>query len=202
MADNSNITNPINETNNVTGVTESADDYSLDQLLRLIRFERTSSLRNEYKSTLNKVRMGELKTKTLSDLRRYINLSKEDNDGKFDASNQEFKDLVAKAQKKYENLSQELINAGETPDSIETFGDLLTEVGIVPDKNEYNASETKAIIDSIKMTLDQITPINEMHMQTVTRLEGEMNETYQMLMSAYKPLNNVITMMARGIKGQ
>lgn len=190
------------EVNNVPPVADSnnPNDYSLDQILRMIRLERTQSLNKQYKGALNKLRMGQLKISIMTELRRYINLSK-DKDGKFDASNKDFQDLIERSKAKYDKLSDELTQAGETDETVETFGDLLEEVGITEGKNSYNADETKAVLESIKMTTDQLSPLNEMHMQTVTRIEGEINETYQMIMAAYKPLHNVITMMARGIKG-
>ena len=199
MADNTAQTDSVND---VTRVQESNDpnDYSMDQLLRMIRLERTQGLNKQYKTALNKLRMGQLKVSIMTDLRRYINLSK-DKDGKFDASNDKFQKLITDSKTKYDKLSDELTKAGEKIEDMETFGDLLSEVGIQEGKNSYNNDETKAVLDSIKMTTDQLSPLNEMHMQTVTRIEGEINETYQMIMAAYKPLHNVITMMARAAKG-
>lgn len=192
-------TNPVNNVNQVTEPVD-ASQYSVDQLLRMIRLERTQGLNKQYRAALNKLRMGQLKISTMADLRRYINLSKE-KDGSFDASSQDFQDLITKAKAKYDKLSDELTQAGESLDTIETFGDLLEEVGIKEGKNTYSESETKAVIDAIKTTTDQLTPLNERQMQIVTRIEGEINETYQLIMAAYKPMHNVITMMARAAKG-
>ena len=200
MADSTPNTDQVTDVPGVDQMPEDPNNYSLDQILRMIRLERTQGLNKQYKNALNKLRMGQLKVSILTDLRRYINLSK-DKDGKFDASNQEFQDLITKSKAKYDKLSDELVKAGESTETMETFGDLIEEVGIVEGKDKYSADESKAVLDSIKMTTDQLSPLNEMHMQTVTRVEGEINETYQMLMAAYKPLHNVVTMMARAIKG-
>lgn len=193
-------TSLVNDVAKVENTSESANDYSLDQLLRLIRLARTQSLNNQYKNALNKLQIGQLRVSALTDLRRYINLSK-DKDGNFDASNPEFQDLIQKAKKKYDQLSDELTKSGESPESMGSFIDFLEEVGIQEGKTSYNAEETKVLLDSIKMTTDQLSPLNEMYMQTVSRIESEISETFQMLMTAYKPMHNAITMMARGIKG-
>lgn len=200
MADANQQTKAVDDVAKIQTLSQDPNDYSLDQLLRMIRLERTNSLNNQYKSTLNKLRLGQLKISILTELRRYISLSK-DKDGKFDAGNSEFQDLITKSKKKYESLSEELIKSGESLDTVETFGDFLEEIGIQEGKKSYNTEETKALVEAIKMTTDQISPLNEMHMQTISRLEGEINETYQMLISALKPLNNAITMHARGAKG-
>lgn len=196
----SGIAEDIPDVSKIDNESLNPNDYSLDQLLRMIRLERSQGLNKEYKSALNKLRMGQLKVSFMTDLRRYINLSK-NKDGKFDASKQEFQDLIAKSKEKYDTLSQDLINAGEKPESIENFGDLLAEMGIVEGKNSYDADQTKALLESIKMTIDQLSPLNEMYMQTVTRIEGEINETYQMLMGIHKPVNNAIIAMAKAAKG-
>jgi hypothetical protein len=43
--------------------------------------------------------------------------------------------------------------------------------------------------------------LNDMAFQTMTRLESEMDQTYQYLMSAVKALHDAILRHARGIKG-
>lgn len=201
MADATPATDQITDVPKIDQVQEDASKYSIDQLLRMIRLERTGSLNKQYRQALNQLRMGQLKVSILSDLKRYITLAK-DKDGKFDASNQEFQDLLTKSKQKYEKLNDELVKAGESPDTAETFGDLIEHTGIKEGKKSYSSDETKAVLDSIKISTEQISPLNEMYMQTVTRIEGEINETYQLLMASYKPMHNAITMMARGIKGQ
>lgn len=177
-----------------------ADQYSLDQLLRLIRLERTNALNDKYKQTLTQLRMGQLKVGILSDMRRFINLSK-DKDGKFNASNSEFQELIKKSKEKYDKINKELKKAGESKETIGTFGDLLEDIGIKEDKKSYNNEETKAVLDAIKVLTEQQSPLNEMYMQMVTRIESEIIETYELMMSANKPAHNAIVMMARAARG-
>jgi hypothetical protein len=200
MSDLNPQTKAVDEIAKIQTPSQDPNDYSLDQLLRMIRLERSNSLNNQYKSALNKLRLGQLKISILTELRRYISLSK-DKDGKFDASDKDFQNLITKSKDKYKSLNDELIKSGETIEGMETFGDFLEEIGIKDGKKSYNAEETKALLEAIKMTTDQISPLNEMHMQTISRIEGEINETYQMLIAALKPINNAITMHARGAKG-
>lgn len=199
MANTNVQTSSMNDVSKVQGISSDPGNYSIDQLLCLIRLERMNGLNKQYKTSLNKLRMGQLKISTLTEVRRFITLSK-DKDGKFDASNPEFQDLIVKSKEKYESLREELIAAGETTDSIEIFGDFLEEIGIQEGKKSYSKDETQSLLDAIRMTTDQLSPLNEMHMQAVTRIEGEINETYTLLINVYKTLHALLVGMAKSIR--
>ena len=172
-------------TNKVDMVAESEADYSLNQLLHLIRLHRTNGHGHKLEKELRELTERQSHVRFLTNIRRVITLTGDGKQGEFKADIEEFQALLKQA------------NESEN----EMLKKLLKEVGIVEGKKSYTKDEKTNVMESIKMTIDQLNVLNDMQIQTVSRLESENNEVYQMLMAAHKPLHNLITGMARSIKG-
>jgi hypothetical protein len=165
-------------------VAEDPSNYTLDRLLKLFRLSRTTQIHSQYRDELKELTKRQAEVRFLTNLRRVILQSKGKNNG-FDANSADFKDLLAKAKE---------------PGN-EEFLQLLNEVGIVEGQDYYSEDDKNNLLESVRLVVEQLNTLSDMQVQMVTRLEAEINETYQMLMAIYKPLHNAITSMARAIKG-
>jgi hypothetical protein len=182
--DPSQLQNSVNNALPVKPVEKSIDDYSIHELLELIRLERTKNLNESHEKELKELTKRQAQVRFLANLKRIVTLANQDNGG-FNANIEELQKLIAKAN---ESENEELKT-------------LLQDAGIVEGKESYTKEEKTNILDSIRLSIEQLNVLNDMQMQVVTRLESETNDTIQMCLAGQKPLNNVISAMARAIKG-
>jgi hypothetical protein len=75
-------------------------------------------------------------------------------------------------------------------------------VDLKDDKFKFNKEERERLIENIRLTIDDCNVLNDMQLQTITRLTTERYESYQLARSIMKPLHEDKTNKARAIAGR
>lgn len=75
-------------------------------------------------------------------------------------------------------------------------------VDLKEDKFKYNKEERERLIENIKLTADDLTVLNDMQLQTITRLTTERYESYQLARNTVKPLHEDKIDKTRAIAGR
>lgn len=75
-------------------------------------------------------------------------------------------------------------------------------VDIKDGKFKYDKDERERLIENIKMTADDLNVLNDMQLQTITRLTTERYESYQLARSIMKPLHEDKVAKARAMAGR
>lgn len=75
-------------------------------------------------------------------------------------------------------------------------------VDLTDGKTKFNADERERLIENARMTVEDLNILNDMQLQTITRLTTERYESYQLARSIVKPLHEDITNKARAIAGR
>ena len=75
-------------------------------------------------------------------------------------------------------------------------------VDINEGKFKYNSDERERLIENIRMSADDYNVLNDMQLQTITRLTNERYESYQLARSIMKPLHDDKVNKARAIGGR
>lgn len=75
-------------------------------------------------------------------------------------------------------------------------------VDIKEGKYKFNKEERERLIENIRITADDNNVLNDMQLQTITRLTTERYESYQLARSIMKPLHEDKTNKARAIAGR
>lgn len=73
--------------------------------------------------------------------------------------------------------------------------------GMIKSRQNYSKAEKDNMIESIRLFVDQKHSLNDMSIQTLIRLESEMDQTYQYLMSVNKTFNDTVRSITRNIRG-
>lgn len=176
MSDESFKTNPV-----ISGATEAVNgtsdpkELSLESLALLINMERLHFLENKITNEFVELKSRQDQVSFLNKLTKKINsaTSKEE----FDCSNDpELQDMLKKAQE---------------------YG-----VDIKEGKFKYNKEERERLIENIRITTDDYNVLNDMQLQTITRLTTERYESYQLARSIMKPLHEDKVSKARAIAGR
>lgn len=92
---------------------------------------------------------------------------------------------------------KDLINDMDNADARHLFKDSK----LLQSKKNYSKAERENIVESIRLFVDQKHSLNDMSIQTLIRLESEMDQTYQYLMSINKTFSDTLRTVARNIKG-
>jgi hypothetical protein len=91
----------------------------------------------------------------------------------------------------------DLINNEEHADVRNLFKDNK----MLKSKDVYSKAERESAIESIRLFVDQQHSLNDMSIQSLIRLESEMDQTYQYLMTIVKTLSDTLRTIARNIRG-
>lgn len=174
MADQSLMVNQVlSEAVNSTSPKDS--NLSLEALVLLINSERLKRLENKITSEFIELKKRQDEVTFLHKLIKTINAATTNEE--FDCSNnQELKDLMTKAKE---------------------YG-----VDLKEGKFKYNKEERERLIENIRITADDNNVLNDMQLQTITRLTTERYESYQLARSIMKPLHEDKTNKARAIAGR
>lgn len=70
------------------------------------------------------------------------------------------------------------------------------------DKFKYNKDERERLIENVRLTAEDMNVLNDMQLQTITRLTTERYESYQLARSIMKPLHEDKIDKARAISGR
>lgn len=172
---------PLIVTDIVTDATECVNGYkdpkdiSLESLVLLVNTERLHHLENKITSEFIELKKRQDQVAYLHKLIKKINNAT--SKGEFDCSQDT-------------ELQQMLQQAKE-------YG-----VDLNDGKFKFNAEEREKLVENIKMTTDDLNVLNDMQLQTVTRLTTERYESYQLARSIMKPLHEDKTSKARAMAGR
>lgn len=164
---------------NATKKTEQGEDLnhlSLESLALLINTARLKQLENKITKELLELKKRQDGVVFLHKLIKTINTATNDK-GEFDCTSNE--DL-----KKFLNEAKE-------------HG-----VDIKENKFKYTKDERDRLLENIRMTVEDNNVLNDMQLQSVTRLTNERYESYQMARAIMKPLHDDKINKARSITGR
>jgi hypothetical protein len=169
----------INELISSTVNNEAGDknpkNLSLESLALLIMADRLHNLENQLRKEFVEVKKRQDQVTLLHKLIKMINMATVDE--KFDCSNDpELQDLLAKAKE--------------------------SGVEIEEGKFKYEKEERDRLIENIRMTADDYSVLNDMQLQTVSRLTTERYEAYQMARTIMRPLHEDKQNKARAMAGK
>jgi len=172
-----------------TAAVSAADhhDYSLMELINLIRLEYSGTLKSKIKHQMKDLKEGLNEIKILNQMRHLFVSGSNKEDGSFTVSD-DFKTLI------------DQINQPEN----ENLQKILKDIGIDPDVTNgkiYTKDEKLEMIEQIRSTIEQKHTLNDMAFQAVTRIESEIDQMYQYLMSTIRTIHETLLKLARGIKG-
>ena len=155
---------------------ENPNSYSLETLALLINADRLKYLENKVLNEFVELKKRQDKVTFLHKLIKTINTATNQK-GEFDCSdNADMKALLEKAK---------------------DYG-----VELKDGKFKYTKDEKERLIENVRMTIDDYNVLNDMQLQTITRLTNERYESYQMARSIMKPLHDDKINKARAIAGR
>jgi hypothetical protein len=147
----------------------------LESLSLLLTTERLHKLEKDCLNEITELKARQKKVAFLHKLMRTIN-SKTDPKGEFDAtSHADFKEMLKKANE----LGVELDEA----------------------KEKYTTEERDRLLENIRMTVEDHNMLNELQLQTLSRMTTERYESYQMARSISKPIHEAKSSHLRAIGG-
>lgn len=154
---------------------EPSEDLSLESLSLLVHVTRLKHLEDKITAEFTELRKRQDQVSFLNKLIKTINTATRD--GELDiTNNKELQDLLKKA----------------------------TEYGVTRDekKTKFNKNEREALIENIRLTVGDFNVLNDMQLQTVTRLANERHESHQLARSIMKPLHEAKVNHARSASGR
>lgn len=152
-----------------------SNNLSLEALVLLINSERLKTLENKIASEFIELKKRQDQVSFLHKLIKTINTATTNEE--FDCTdNQELKNLLAKAKEHGVDMKE--------------------------GKYKFNKEERERLIENIRITADDNNVLNDMQLQTITRLTTERYESYQLARSIMKPLHEDKVNKARAIAGR
>jgi hypothetical protein len=177
MSDNSStdsVTDTIVENIKKMSSDVDAKHLSLESLSLLINAERLKHLEKKLTDEFLELKKRQDEVAYLHKLIKTINVAT--TKGEFDCSNnEELKNLLNKSK---------------------AYG-----VDIKEGKYKYSKEERDRLIENIRMTIEDNNVLNDMQLQTATRLTNERYESYQMARSIMKPLHEDKVNKTRAMSG-
>ena len=174
----SNLTHPVNQI-----LTEATDalppndpsQLSLESLVLLINTERLRTLENKITKEFVELKKRQDEVTFLHKLIKTINTATTNEE--FDCSqNPDLQNLLAKAKE---------------------YG-----VDLKEGKHHYSKEERERLIENIRLTVEDNNVLNDMQLQTITRLTTERYESYQLARSIMKPIHEDKVNKARSAAGR
>lgn len=151
-------------------------NMSLESLMLLVNAERLRYLHDKTHKEFTELKERQQQVSNLHKLQKGINNGTNDK-GEFDCtSNKELQDLL--------KLAKDL------------------GVDVKEGKFKYTAAEKDRLMENIRMTVEDLNVQNDMQMQTITNLNNERYESYQLARSIFKPLHDDKLNKARAIAGR
>ncbi|MEI8366603.1 MAG: hypothetical protein WCF65_09335 [Parachlamydiaceae bacterium] len=155
--------------------TSDSSNLSLESLVLLVNTERLKHLENKITKEFTELKERQGRVSSLHKLIRAVN-SATTND-EFDCSNNTDTQGMLKQASEYGVE----INTG---------------------KFKYNKEERERLIENIRLSVDDYNVLNDMQLQTVTRLMTERYESYQLARACMKPLHEDKINKARAFGGR
>ncbi len=170
--------NPIHNVLSDAVATVNGDDHSgmsLESMALLINTDRLKRLENKITNEFVELKKRQDQVTLLHKIIKAINAATVN--GEFDCTkNQELKDLLDKAKE---------------------YG-----VDVKDGKYKYTSDERDRLIENVRLTADDFNVLNDMQLQTVSRLTTERYESYQLARAIMKPLHEDKITKARAIAGK
>lgn len=161
-ADPMHVNDVITETSSVVNGGVDSKDLSLESLALLINTERLHYLENKITNEFVELKNRQDQVSFLHKLIKKINTATEKEE--FDCSKDpELQEMLQKAKE---------------------YG-----VDFKEGKLKFNKDERERLIENIRMSADDLNVLNDMQLQTITRLTTERYESYQLARSIMKPLH-------------
>lgn len=175
MADNNPVAEVVNNAiSEIEGESANPKKISLEALTLLLLAERLKKLEENSKTELEELRARQKKVAFLHKLMKAINTATA-KEGTFDCTNlDELREMMAKAKEMDADIDIE--------------------------KTVYNNEERERLIENIKMSIEDMNVQNELQLQTVTRVNNERYESYQLARSILKPLHDAKLTTGRNIR--
>lgn len=153
----------------------SSNHMSLEAMALLIHSQRLDHLEKKITTEFMELKKRQDQVNFLHKLIKTINISTKNNE--LDCSaNEDLKNLLNRAKE--------------------------NGVDIVEGKYKYNSDERDRLIENIRITADDLTVLNDMQLQTITRLTTERYESYQLARSIMKPHHEDKINKARAMAGK
>lgn len=162
-------------TNTVDAGNQPNSNLSIESLALLINMERLKRLENKITTEFVELKKRQDEVTFLHKLIKTINTATV-NEELDCTDNPELKELLAKAK---------------------DYG-----VDLKEGKFKYTKEERERLIENIRITSDDNNILNDMQLQTITRLTTERYESYQLARAIMKPLHEDKTNKARAIAGR
>lgn len=158
--------------------TETTDpkDISLESLALLLNANRLNFLENKITTEFTELRKRQNDVSTLHQVLKLFN------------KNTDSKGAV--------DLGQDS-KAIELLQNVKSLG-----IELDPNKTTYTKEERDQAIDNIRMTIEDFNVLNDMQLQTITRLTNERYESYQLARAILKPLHDDKINKARAVGGR
>lgn len=152
-----------------------SNNLSLEALVLLINSERLKTLENKIATEFMELKKRQDQVSFLHKLIKTINTATTNEE--FDCTdNQDLKNLLAKAKEHGVDMKE--------------------------GKYKFNKEERERLIENIRITADDNNVLNDMQLQTITRLTTERYESYQLARSIMKPLHEDKVNKARAMAGR
>jgi hypothetical protein len=151
-----------------------SDNFSVEALALLINTQRLKQLEDQIRNEFLELKKRQDEVVFLHKLIKTINAATIDDE--LDCTDNELQDLLIKAKGYGVNLNE--------------------------DKCKYNKDERERLLDNIRITSDDNNVLNDMQLQTITRLTTERYESYQLARSIMKPLHEDKVNKARAMAGR
>lgn len=158
------------------GLAGNPHRMTLESLTLLVNAERLRFLHQKTHAEFSSLKERQKEVSTLHKLMKAINTAT-NSDGTFDCSSNK-------------ELQKQLADAKSSG------------IDIKEGKFSYNSAERERLTQNIQMTIDDLNVQNDMQMQTVTNLNNERYESYQLARSIMKPLDEDKRNKARAIAGR
>lgn len=176
MAESTTATDLISATKKVEQG-EDPSHLSLESLALLINTARLKQLEKKITNEFIELKKRQDSVTYLHKLIKTINIATNDK-GEFDCSNnEELKKFLEQAKNEHG-------------------------VDIKDNKFKYSKEERDRLLENIRMTVDDFNVLNDMQLQSVTRLTNERYESYQMARAIMKPLHDDKINKARSVAGR
>lgn len=152
-----------------------SSNLSLESIALLVNTERLHYLENKITKEFAELKKRQDEVALLHKLIKKINTAT--NKDEFDCTNnKELQDLLKKAKECGVDLQE--------------------------GKYKYNKEEKDRLIENVRLTAEDNNVLNDMQLQTITRLTTERYESYQLARSIMKPLHEDKTSKARAAAGR
>lgn len=153
----------------------SQNGMSVESLTLFMTTTRVNQLEEQMRKELKDLRKRQDKVRRLHDVLKAINKTVNEKDGINWENDKELKALLDEARKL----------GADIPEG----------------KYKFNSSERMRLVENIRLTIDDFNLQNDLQMQTITRLQNERYESYQMARSILKPLHEDKINKSRKIAG-